>query len=137
MAQHASTAVQIAAGLSLAAAAAAAGPAIGQELTKTAAPTGAPKVMQLTEEQCAMFKRATLDVIRVFGRANLSDDFVNAMVDFGVRKKCVGPADIPARGQDIAALNTVRSILLSSNVSLEQIGVRGVKQTASLGLGTN
>lgn len=136
MAQHASTTVQIAAGLSLAAAAAA-GPAIAQDLTKTAAPAGAPKVMQLTEEQCAMFKRATLDVIKVIGRANLSDEFVNAMVDFGVRRKCAGPAEIPARGRDIDALNTVRSILLSSNVSLEQIGVRGVRQTASLGLGTN
>lgn len=104
-------------------------------VTRTAS---AVTTQAMTEEQCKAFKSLTADHIRVIGRQNLSDAFVNAMVDFAINRKCAGPANIPTVGKDIAVFNSISGFMeVTYRIDLDKIGLRQVKPVASLGLGSN
>jgi hypothetical protein len=106
--------------------------ATAQQATTVAAPGVTSTVMQLSESDCKVFAGMTVRVIDSMGRQNLSNEFVKAMIDFAVTKKCSGPYNIPTRGQDISAFNSIGGILASNGISLERIGVRQVKPVAAL-----
>ena len=106
--------------------------ATAQQATTVAAPGAAATVMQLSAADCRVFAGISMDVMKSMGRANLSDEFVRGMIDFAVNKKCVGPYNVPTRGQDISAFNSIGGILASNGISLERIGVRQVKPVAAL-----
>lgn len=119
------------AALALVAATAIASDVRAQQPTPIAAP-GTATVMQLSEAECKAFAGVTTDVIKTMGRANMSNEFVRAMIDFAVTRRCVGPYNIPTRGQDIAAFNSIGGILGVNGISLDKIGVRQVKPVAAL-----
>ena len=109
-------------------------PASAQQATAINATISAPATAQrLTEDQCKVFMGFTAQYIKLNGRENLSDAFVNAMVDFAVNRKCAGPANIPTAGREIDVFNSIRRIMYSTTgVELQKIGVVQVRRTASL-----
>ncbi|MEQ1697704.1 MAG: hypothetical protein ABL901_17870 [Hyphomicrobiaceae bacterium] len=129
---HVSSSTINAAALAMIAASAVSLPSHAEKATTVAAPVTSNTVMQLSESDCKVFAGMTLRVIESIGRKKLSDDFVKAMVDFGVTRRCAGPYNIPTRGSDIAAYSSITGILYGNGISLEKIGVRQVKPTAEL-----
>jgi len=127
-----SSAVSKTAALAMLAATALPFSATAQQATKVAAPGAAATVMQLSESDCKVFAGMAVRVIDSMGRQNLSNEFVKAMIDFAVTKKCSGPYNIPTRGQDISAFESISGILASNGISLERIGVRQIKPVAAL-----
>ncbi len=100
---------------------------------RTIAVTPGATAQGLTNDQCIIFRNHLTQHIRVVGRQNLNDDFVNAMVDFAINRKCVAPAIIPAAGRDIDVFNSISDIMRQTqNVDLRGMGIRLVARTASL-----
>lgn len=92
----------------------------------------------MTTDQCKVFKGILTDYIKLNGRENLSDAFVNAMVDFAINKKCSGPANIPVDGKEIDIFNSISRVMYSTQgVQLNRMGVVMVRRTASLQGPTN
>lgn len=84
----------------------------------------APVAVGLTNDQCIMFRNHLTDHIRVVGRQHLSNDFVNAMIEFAVNRRCSAPANIPAVGRDIDVFNSISNIMRQTqNVNLRGIGI--------------
>lgn len=127
------TALSKTAALALLAATAIPLPAAAQQATTIAVPAPLNTVMQLSESDCKVFAGMAVRVIESMGRQTLSSEFIDAMIDFAVTKKCKGPYNIPTpRGRDVAAYNSIGGILASNGISLERIGVRQVKPVAAL-----
>jgi hypothetical protein len=114
-------------------------PATAQQATNINITRPAPATTQvMTEAQCRAFKGLLTDHIRVTGRENLSDGFVSAMVDFAINRKCAGPASIPTAGREIDVFNSISGLMeVTYRIDMDKIGLRQVKRTAALGLGTN
>lgn len=123
---------------------AAAAVAVAAPVSDAAAQSAAPKatnvavttpgaVQGLTNDQCKAFKGILTDFIKDVGRQNLSDDFVNAMVEFAINKKCAAPASIPVTPRDLSVFNAISGLMYQTQrVELKKMGIVPVLRTAAL-----
>jgi hypothetical protein len=94
--------------------------------------TGSAAAAPFTPDQCKVVAAAISEVLRTLGPDTLSVDFRTSLRDFVVtdgKLTCEGSRDIlTPTAKDIAAFNTIRTILLGGlhPISLQEAGVRSI-----------
>jgi hypothetical protein len=95
----------------------------------------------LSYEQCRTVAATAAEVVKVARKEKLSAAFRESLAKYVAPEgtiACTGPKEIRTpTGADIDAYNTIRGLLLHSNISLQDEGLRAIVGAGQAGKSTN